>query len=134
MTPFLHEIDTLVIHHSASPNGTRIETIREWHIERGWDDIGYHRVIELSGQIRDGRDLRFMGAHVYGDNDHTLGICLPGNNKRAGCEWTGRQVDSLRQLVAWTRAINPRIRVVGHNELAETDCPGVVLSDVLKET
>ena len=32
------------------------------------------------------------------------------------------------------RAINPQIRVVGHNELANTQCPGVVLSDVLKES
>lgn len=35
----------VVIHHSASDFGNA-RVIRDWHIERGWRDIGYHAVIQ----------------------------------------------------------------------------------------
>ena len=37
-------IDKIIIHHSASPIGTTVEQIDQWHKARGWTGIGYHFV------------------------------------------------------------------------------------------
>ena len=80
----LRKIDTIVVHCSDSPYGSR-EIIDEWHRERGWSEIGYHFVIyncyptelsykngqpELSqdGWVVTARPLEKIGAHVKGLN------------------------------------------------------------------
>ena len=43
-------IDRLIVHHSASPRSTTLKDIRRWHVdERGWEDVGYHFVIDGFG-------------------------------------------------------------------------------------
>ena len=39
-----------IIHCSATPEGrdVDIEDIRQWHLARGWRDVGYHFVIKLA--------------------------------------------------------------------------------------
>ena len=42
------------------------EDIRKWHVEeRGWSDIGYHKVIRRDGTVEDGRDLNVSGCLLY---------------------------------------------------------------------
>lgn len=88
----------IVIHCSASPFGC-VKVIRQWHLEKGWKDIGYHFVImngrpwssheylmSLDGRTEIGRfldgdnfiDDNEVGAHTLGYNDHSIGICLVG--------------------------------------------------------
>ncbi|MHB0998236.1 MAG: N-acetylmuramoyl-L-alanine amidase [Armatimonadota bacterium] len=87
----------IVVHCSASTWGNAA-AVRDWHLKRGWDDIGYHAVIlngfrtsnsdyneVLDGKIEPGRKDNVMGAHCKADdmNGHSLGVCLigdPGNN------------------------------------------------------
>lgn len=90
-------IDTIVIHQSDSKFGTA-SLIDDWHRERGWSGIGYHRVIlngwvragqfrpECDGMIQTGRPLERVGAHVEGHNAASIGICLIG----AGAGWPMR--------------------------------------------
>ncbi len=62
----------------ASQNVT-IDTIRDWHVhENGWDDTGYHWVIERCGRIRAGRNAQLQGAHILGHNHDSIAICLVG--------------------------------------------------------
>ncbi len=74
------EIDTTkaVIHHTATPSNTTIESIRRYHIkEKGWDDIGYHFIIKQDGSVVEGRSMFKQGAHAKGRNDY-VGIALIG--------------------------------------------------------
>jgi len=94
----------IIIHCSDSEWGC-VRVIREWHLGRGWRDIGYHFVIlngyvtyedyrakrylmSLDGSIECGRYLNQnlivehneVGAHTLGYNDKSIGICLIGKN------------------------------------------------------
>lgn len=79
----------VTIHCSDTPNGKRIDiaTIRKWHLERGFRDVGYHFVIQPSGELQLGRALNEPGAHVKGHNRIqpgnviNIGICLVGKDK-----------------------------------------------------
>jgi len=62
----------IVIHHTASPTEVRrsgktvpvdAAMIREWHMTKGWSDIGYHFVIGPDGHCEEGRPLYRPGAH-----------------------------------------------------------------------
>ena len=73
--------DYIIIHCSASdvPEHDDIETIRKWHLQRGWDDVGYHYFIDKSGYVYPGRHIDEVGAHCKGYNYRSIGICLSGN-------------------------------------------------------
>ena len=36
------------------------------HLKFGWDGIGYHKIINRSGKIENGRPEYWIGAHVKG--------------------------------------------------------------------
>ena len=74
----MREIKTIVIHHSG--NTDTVENIRKLHVEtNGWDDIGYHFMIDRKGSLILGRETEKAGAHVYGYNEDSIGVCLLGN-------------------------------------------------------
>ena len=85
----MRRIDAIVVHQSDSTFGNAA-AIDEWHRERGWSGIGYHRVIlngwvregefhpALDGAVEKGRPLAQVGAHVRGHNETSIGICLIG--------------------------------------------------------
>lgn len=96
----VRDITHIVIHESRSRFGD-VPRIRNWHIARGFSDIGYNLVIgngyphtslkyvpESDGAVWGGRDLDHdgdfleeQGAHSKMFNRHTLGICLIGDGK-----------------------------------------------------
>lgn len=86
MNKFDSKPDTIILHHSASTFGDA-ETIRGWHLDRGFDDIGYHFVIGKDGLIEKGRDPEYKGAHckAQGMNHRSLGICLIGDSTKEEC-------------------------------------------------
>jgi hypothetical protein len=118
-------IDLIVIHHSATPPGrdVSVEEIRRWHLQRGFNDIGYHDIIEIDGRIREGRDREKAGAHAQGYNTRSIGICIVGDGRQG---FTDMQWKSLRALLRHYRRMYPAIDITGHRDLkgAKTECPG----------
>ena len=50
------KITKLVVHHSASKAATTKKAdLERWHKERGFREIGYHKVIEVNGNIVEDR-------------------------------------------------------------------------------
>lgn len=123
----LGAIRRIIVHHSASPLTTTLEDIKRWHLERGFDDIGYHYVIESNGLIRYGRPLPLMGAHAKGSNWDSIGVCLVGDMTREDRRWTWDQWETLYQLVGSLKLLAPHIEIIGHREArgAATECPAV---------
>lgn len=85
-------IKKIIIHCSDSDFGD-VKLIDQWHRQRGWDEIGYNYVIlngkrksgdkydnAIDGLIENGRDLEKRGAHCYGHNKDSIGICLVGKD------------------------------------------------------
>ncbi len=88
------EIKKVIVHCSDSLTGD-VETIRQWHLRKGWDDIGYHFVIPQSGQVQAGRLEMAIGAHCEGQNKDSIGVCLVGKLQH----FQPIQFDVLKDLV-----------------------------------
>ncbi|RLC88212.1 MAG: hypothetical protein DRJ03_03445 [Chloroflexi bacterium] len=108
-------IDTIIVHHSATETGT-VESFRKFHVEqRGWDDVGYHFVIYTDGTVHEGRKSKFVGAHAKGRNYSSLGICLVGTDS-----FTKAQKKALAGLIRELKEQYQITSVERHHE----KCPG----------
>lgn len=123
----MRHIDTLVVHCSATPEGraVSVDTIRKWHTDKGWRDIGYHFVIGLDGTVHRGRPVSQVGAHVKGHNTGSIGICYVGGVTSDGRlapkdTRTVAQKEALHSLLVSLCAEHPIRRILGHR-----DFPGV---------
>lgn len=125
----MRPIDKIVVHSSASPEGVELSAgaIREMHKrDRGWNDIGYHYVIELSGKVVPGRQESVPGAGVRGHNAHSIHICYVGGvgkDGRAKDTRTKEQKGALYRLIVDLLARYPGAELCGHRDLAPTACP-----------
>lgn len=110
----LRLIDRLIIHCSDSdnPEHDNIETIRQWHIEKGFKDIGYHLVLTKDGAIHSGRPIDHVGAHCITQNISSIGLCLTGSKN-----FSEKQFEALAKIVQilMDRFRIPRDRVFPHN-------------------
>lgn len=118
---------TIFVHHSASPVTTGPSTIRKWHLERSFSDIGYHKVVFMAGGIviaADGRPENVVGAHTLHHNQDSLGVCVSGNYSEYLMK--GIVCEELLEVVrGWMSKYGiPVERVLGHREVAPTECPG----------
>ena len=84
----------IILHCSATREGQDVKAadIKRWHKDRGFDDIGYHYVIDLDGTIEKGRDEALVGAHCKGHNATSIGICYVG-----GCDKNMKPKDTRTQ-------------------------------------
>ena len=82
----MRQIKEIILHCSATPEGKdyTVETIRKWHLARGFNDIGYHYVIYRDGSIHKGRPIEKAGAHTTGHNSYSIGICYIGGVEKNG--------------------------------------------------
>jgi N-acetyl-anhydromuramyl-L-alanine amidase AmpD len=125
--PLPRSIDLVVIHCSATASGKPLtrgepgaidfmgpaQIIDAWHAARQFKrsaaavrafspklpSIGYHYVIDLTGEVWSGRALSEAGAHAAEFNAHSVGICLVGGIEREA-KYTAAQWKSLQQVVA----------------------------------
>ena len=132
----------IVIHHSATDRGNAA-SFDQSHRRRGWDELGYHFVIDNgdggpNGRIEVGSRWKKQkwGAHTGGTpnneyNNHGIGICLVGDfSDRMPSR---AQIASLERLVRYLASkyeIQPD-NVIGHREgpNASTHCPGRIFLD-----
>lgn len=122
-------INKIIVHCSATAEGKDFTTsqIRQWHLARGFSDIGYHWVIYRDGSAHKGRDESKVGAHCTGHNSHSIGVCYIG-----GCTADGRtpkdtrteaQKVTLLRLLKELKSRYPRATIHGHREYANKACP-----------
>lgn len=128
MNPITH----IVVHYAATYPDQNITAadIDLWHRQRGFNRIGYHWFIRRDGTEEQGRPEHVIGAHVANQNTGKIGICWAGGLDRA----TGPNVGHDNRTPAQTETLIRRIRdikrrwpaaeVVGHRDLAATQCPG----------
>ena len=94
--------------------------IHKLHLSFGWDGIGYHKVIKRNGVIELGRPEYWVGAHVYGFNKNSLGVCLIGKNN-----FTKKQFSSLKYVLRNWKKKYPSANILGHRDFKNTQktCP-----------
>ncbi len=116
------QIKYLVVHCSASKDDEDMTAsdIHQMHLGFGWHGIGYHRVIRRSGDLEMARPEYWCGAHVYGFNDQSLGVCLIGCNT-----FTEAQYKTLEATLREWRERYPAALICGHCDFSYTEktCP-----------
>tara|TARA_E500000178_G_C16844902_1_gene672359 strand:+ start:36 stop:440 length:405 start_codon:yes stop_codon:yes gene_type:complete len=125
-------ISLLVVHCSDTENDKDISAIdiHKMHLGFGWDGIGYHKIINRSGKIENGRPEYWTGAHVKGKNYISLGVCLIGRNK-----FTKNQFVSLEKVLRKWKCLYPQAKIIGHRDTGNTDktCPNFDVKNWLKQ-
>jgi len=125
----LENVQNIIVHHTSRKHMTA-EECHEFHQKkRGWSGIGYNYFIEKSGEIIEGRG-QHMGAHAYGYNRTSIGICmtgdfdieLPTNEQWTSLLWLSGYMMKLYNL-------QPD-QVLGHRELdgVKKTCPGRLIN------
>ena len=114
------KIKYIVIHCSDTDQNDTAEDIHKLHLSFKWDGIGYHKVIKKNGKIENGRPEFWKGAHVYGHNHESLGICLIGTSN-----FSKKQMSSLKNLILNWKKKYIHAEVVGHYSLTKSKktCP-----------
>ena len=123
------KINEIIVHCSATPEGKdySVDTIRKWHLQRGFADIGYHYIIYRDGSIHTGRDESVIGAHCKGHNSNSIGVCYIGgcasDGKTPKDTRTAEQKQSLVKLLKELKAKYPQASIHGHRDFANKACP-----------
>ncbi len=129
MTPVAYQpvertrTELLVIHCSATrpTQDIGVGDITRWHIQRGFDTVGYHYVIRRTGELETGRPETAVGAHVRGHNANSIGICLAGGvnaHDTPESNFTAEQFATLKRLLAQLKRRYPDVRILGHRDLS----------------
>ena len=100
----MRKINLIVIHCSDTyaRMDIGVNEIRQWHLQRGFNDIGYHYVIRRDGAIEQGRPIEKPGAHAAGYNTNSIGICYAGgkgDNNQPEDNRTPEQKQAMYDLV-----------------------------------
>jgi len=141
----------ITFHHAAGFGAStraegleQVRSIQDFHQNgRGWSDIGYQFVMDMSGRLYQGRPFLnntvpfaegpplVEGAHVGGFNTGNIGVCVLGcyhPPEGANCEdtMTPAAFDSLATMFAYLaeRYAVPPENIMGHRDFGATACPG----------
>lgn len=123
-------VNRVFIHCSASDNTNHdnVATIRKWHKDRGWSDIGYHYYIRKDGTLEQGRSIERTPAAQRGHNLRTIAICLGGLKS-----FTEEQYETLRALsIQINNEYRGKVTFHGHCEVSNKLCPVFDYKAVLK--
>lgn len=124
----LRTINEIIVHCSATKPSVDwgVKEIKRIHVENNkWADIGYHYVIRRNGIVEKGRPDYRAGAHCYGHNRHSIGVCYIG-----GLDQSGEAVDTRtkEQKQALKKLLTELVEkyhcpIHGHNEYSNKACP-----------
>ncbi|NMB92028.1 MAG: N-acetylmuramoyl-L-alanine amidase [Parcubacteria group bacterium] len=103
-------IEEIVIHHTAGKFTTdfeeskkELQRIYNLHLIRGYQDIGYHFLIDGAGRIYEGSlgGKYSVGAHTYYHNKGTIAIALMGDFRSGHDVFTPEMENSLINLIQY---------------------------------
>ena len=130
-----------------------LRSIQAYHMDgRGWSDIAYNFVVDKYGGIWEGRGggihKPVSGAHAMGFNTNSVGVMVIGDYTKA--QPSAAALESVSQVIGWKLALHHvdpagRVdftslgstkyaagvvvnlpRVVGHQQIGLTGCPGSI--------
>lgn len=96
---------------------------------KGWDDIGYHFLIDADGATHVGRDIERAGAHCVGRNSNSIGIAYVGGlHYDAGTPMDTRTTPQRNALIRLVLTMMKRydLQITDihcHNEFSTKACP-----------
>lgn len=146
------ELKYLILHCTATAEGREVssEEIRAWHTNpvckggRGWQQVGYTDMIHLDGKVErlvdNNEDANVdpwevtNGAKGYNAvSRHVVyvGGCARGG-KFSKDTRTKAQREAMETYVKDFHRRHPKVRIIGHREVAAKDCPSFDVQDWLR--
>lgn len=113
--------ERIILHH-AYAKICSAEDIHRWHKQKGWSGAGYHFLVRKDGSIYRMRPEDKVGAHAYGSNYNSIGICAEGNYMEE--EMPVAQKNSIIELVSELKKKYNITKVQKHKDVCATSCPG----------
>lgn len=134
----MRKITKIIVHCADTPEGRddKAADIRRWHKARGFNDIGYHYVVDLDGTIEPGRDVTIAGAHTTGHNADSIGVCYIGGadtDMKPKDTRTEEQKTALRLLLKYLVQKYQGATIYGHRDFAQKACPSFDAKTEYKE-
>lgn len=108
-----------------------MQFIQDYHQHaKGWNDIGYHFLIDPAGNIFEGRPIGVQGAHVLHHNTGNVGISIMGSyHPPANDAFTELSRDAFVSVGRYVKnAYSVQVSsFFAHRDLGDTDCPGDII-------
>lgn len=132
-------IKKIVIHCLQTPvqREDSAEDVHQWHLDKGWNGIGYHYVIQSNGDLQIGRSVDKNGAHTLQHNKDSLAVAIAG-----GMDWEGNIVENsftkdtlivLSDMIEKLMCMYPDVPIYGHRELDKNrECPCMDIPEFIK--
>ena len=146
------ELKYLVLHCTATPEGRDVSAadIRHWHLSpvskggRGWKQVGYTDLIHLNGSVErlvDNNEDAWVDAweitnDAKGYNSVSRHLVYAG-----GCSTDGKLNDTrtteqnadMERYVKEFHEKHPKVKIIGHYQVAAKDCPSFDVPAWLRE-
>jgi len=133
----MREIKEIHIHCTATREGQNIDvnTIRRWHLKRGWSDVGYHYICMLNKMAEGRPDFR-SPASVKGRNTNAIAIAYVGgldSNGKPKDTRTETQKELMVELIKRLKGLYPKATIHGHRDFSiDKDGDGVEKHEFMK--
>ena len=125
----MRRIDYLVIHCTATPQTTTVESIQSyWKNKLGWRSPGYHFIVLANGAVRNLQPIEQPSNGVAGHNANSIHISYMGGIDATGSgkdTRTPAQKDSIIKLLKDLKIKFPSAKIQGHRDFAgvHKECP-----------
>jgi hypothetical protein len=102
---------SIAIHHAGNsyscgvPGADQIHKVQDGHMSGVHSDIGYHFAIDCDGVIYEGRDIRYIGAHI-GKVPGVIGIVLLADLSLRGETYKEEYAPKRQDQSFWERISN----------------------------
>ena len=138
----MRPIKEIIIHCTGTvpSRSITVETIRNYHVRvKGWEDIGYHFLIDADGVCWNGRNIEKPGAHCKYRNKESIGVAYVG-----GLHFDGETPMDTRttpQKVALVKLVKNLMfkyditqeNIHCHNEFSSKACPCFTIESFREE-
>lgn len=116
----MRTINNLVLHCTATPQNTTIESIqRFWKEEKKWKYPGYHWIIKADGTAVNLLPIEQVSNGVSGHNSDSIHISYIGGVDKDGKpidNRTAAQIRTQKELLLKYHRMFPKAKLVGHRD------------------
>lgn len=126
-----HQISRVMVHHTATAledareAPSRMRSHQSYHQRQGFRDIAYHLVVDVAGNVYEGRDPSQPG-ETFTDYDPTGWFLVTCEGNFDGQALSDAQFEGLAVATAWSLDAFALTAdsVRAHRDVAQTSCPG----------
>lgn len=134
----MRDIKYIVIHCTATPQNTTIDSIRRYWQRIGWRNVGYHLIIKSDGTYERLAEDSQITNGVTGYNRNSIHISYIGGidaSNKPSDNRTREQRETMRTLVRTLKSKYPNAEVLGHRDFpnARKACPSFDVKTWLTE-